>query len=132
MFWLLGLPAPVLWGAAMAVLSILPVLGAFPVWVPAAAYLVSEGRVGAAAALVAWGLLMAGPVCNALYARLAAGRMRLHPVPTLVAFIGGRAAFGIAGMILGPAILAGTYGLIEVWRRRMVCPSAGDRVMAGG
>ena len=36
MFWWLGLPAPLLWGAAMFLLSLVPVLGAPVVWVPAA------------------------------------------------------------------------------------------------
>ena len=41
LFWWLGLPAPVLWGVVMTVLSVLPVLGAFLVWLPAAAWLAS-------------------------------------------------------------------------------------------
>jgi predicted PurR-regulated permease PerM len=115
-FWLLGLPAPVLWGVVMAVLSVLPVLGAFLVWVPAAAWLGANGDVWQAAVLVGWGLLMAGPVCNSVYAVTAGGRMRLHPVPVLLAFVGGLAVFGLAGMVLGPAVLAFTVAVIDVWR----------------
>jgi predicted PurR-regulated permease PerM len=33
MFWLLGLPAPFLWGVVMALVAVVPVLGAFVVWV---------------------------------------------------------------------------------------------------
>lgn len=120
MFWLLGLPAPVLWGAVMFVLSVLPVLGAFMVWAPAAVYLVNEGQVGKAVALVAWGLLMAGPVCNYIYAVVAGGRMRMHPVPALLAFVGGLAAFGLSGMVLGPAVVATAAALLDVWRERVM------------
>ncbi|MBA2646226.1 MAG: AI-2E family transporter [Pyrinomonadaceae bacterium] len=35
MFWWLGLPAPLLWGAVMELLAIVQILGAFVVWVPA-------------------------------------------------------------------------------------------------
>lgn len=118
-FWLLGLQAAVLWGVVMFVLGVLPFVGAFLVWVPAAVWLATQDRWGAAAALTAWGLLMAGPVCNWIYAACAAGRMRVHPVPSLVAFIGGLAVFGVSGMVLGPAILAVTLGLIHIWRRRL-------------
>jgi predicted PurR-regulated permease PerM len=118
-FWLLGLPAPVLWGVVMTVLGILPIVGAVLVWAPAAAYLATEDRWGAAAALVGWGVLMAGPICNYVYAYLAGGRMRLHPVPVLVAYVGGLAVFGISGMVLGPVVLAVTVGLIDVWRHRL-------------
>lgn len=120
MFWALGLPAPALWGVVMTVLSILPVLGAFLVWVPAAAFLLTEERVGAAVVLVAWGLLMAGPICNAVYASAAGGRMKMHPAPTLLSFVGGLAVFGVAGMVLGPAILAFASALVDAWREHVL------------
>ena len=43
MFWWLGLPAPVLWGVVMGLLAIIPVLGAFVIWVPAAIWLAATG-----------------------------------------------------------------------------------------
>jgi predicted PurR-regulated permease PerM len=119
LFWALGLPAPLLWGVVMTVLGILPIVGAFLVWLPAAVFLALDDRWGAAITLVAWGLVMAGPVANWLYARLAGDRLRLHPVPVLVAFVGGLVVFGISGMVLGPAVLAVTLGLLDVWRRRL-------------
>jgi predicted PurR-regulated permease PerM len=117
-FWALGLPAPVLWGVVMTILGILPFVGAFLVWVPAAVYLASEGQWWQAAVLVGWGVLMAGPVCNYVYAVAAGERLKLHPVPTLLAFIGGLAVFGVSGMILGPCVLAVTLALLNVWRSR--------------
>jgi predicted PurR-regulated permease PerM len=112
-FWALGLPAPVLWGVVMTVLSVLPVLGAFIVWVPAAVWLGATGQVWQAAVLTAWGVLMAGPVCNSIYAVTAGDRMKMHPMPALLAFVGGLAVFGIAGMVIGPAVLALAVGLLE-------------------
>lgn len=119
LFWALGLPAPVLWGAIMFVLGVIPLLGAFLVWGPAAVVLALGDRWGAAVLLVTWGLLMAGPIGNWMYGSLAGGRLRLHPVPVLIAFVGGLAVFGVSGMVLGPAALAVTLGLLDVWRRRM-------------
>ena len=46
MFWVLGLPTPLLWGLVMGLLSIVPVLGAFVVWIPAAILLVSGWKLG--------------------------------------------------------------------------------------
>jgi predicted PurR-regulated permease PerM len=119
MFWLLGLKAAVLWGVVMTVLGVLPFVGAFLVWVPAAVWLASNGQWGAAFLLAGWGLLMAGPVCNWLYAGFAAGRMKVHPVPSLIAFIGGLAVFGVSGMVIGPIIVAVADGLIRIWRHRL-------------
>ncbi len=118
LFWGLGLPAPVLWGVVMFVLGVIPLVGAFLVWGPAAVVLALDDRWGAALVLVAWGLMMAGPLGNWLYARLAGGRLRLHPVPVLLAFVGGLAVFGVSGMVLGPVALAVTLALIDVWRQR--------------
>ncbi len=117
-WWLVGLPAPVFWASIIFVLGILPVVGAVMVWAPAAVYLVSEDRWGAAIALVAWGVIMAGPVCNYVYAHAAGDRLRMHPVPTLLAYIGGLAVFGVSGMVLGPCVLAVTVALLDVWRQR--------------
>jgi predicted PurR-regulated permease PerM len=119
LFWRLGLPAPLLWAVVIFIVSLLPVLGATAVWVPAAVYLALTGRWLAAAALFAWGLLTFVFVDNGVYVRLAGARMRMHQVPALVSFLGGVAVFGISGIILGPFILAVTAALLEVWKRRM-------------
>jgi predicted PurR-regulated permease PerM len=119
MFWLLGLPAPLLWGVVMFILSILPIVGAGLVWFPAAVYLALTGNWPAALALLGWGLASFVVVDNFLYVRLAGKRMRMHEVPALVAFLGGLAIFGVSGMILGPAIFAIAEALLEVWKKRL-------------
>lgn len=118
LFWALGLPAPFLWGVVIFVLSVLPVAGIFVVWIPAAAYFGFTGNWGAAAAVVTWGVACSTLVDTLLYTRLAGERMRLHPVPALLAFIGGLALFGASGIVLGPAILAVTLAVLDVWHAR--------------
>ena len=119
LFWWAGFPAWILWAVVMFLLSLLPVLGAGVVWVPAIGYLALNGHWGAAGAMLAWGMFTFVVVDNALYARLAGGRMKLHEVPALVAFLGGLALFGMSGIILGPLALSLAAGLIDVWKRRM-------------
>lgn len=124
MFWILGLPSPVLWGVVMFVLSILPVVGIFIVWMPASVMLALNGRWIETVTLAAWGVTCGIVVDNLLYVRLAGNRMRLHQVPTLLAFLGGLVVFGASGMILGPAILAVTVAVLGVWHRRAADPDA--------
>jgi predicted PurR-regulated permease PerM len=124
MFWAVGLPSPVLWGVVMFVLSVLPGLGIFLVWVPAAIYLMLIGNWVGAVALIAWGVATSILVSTLLYTRLAGGHMRLHPVPTLVAFVGGLVVFGASGIILGPGILAVTVAVLEVWHLRATAEPA--------
>jgi predicted PurR-regulated permease PerM len=118
MFWVLGLPAAVLWGAVMAVLAIIPVLGAFIVWVPAALFLVLEGSWGKALILAGWGGLVVSLIDNLLYPVLVGKRLRLHTLPVFIVIVGGLTLFGSAGIVLGPVTLAITVALVEIWRRR--------------
>jgi len=53
-FWWFGLPAPILWGTVMALLAVLPVMGAALVWAPAAIFLALEGDWHKALILFAW------------------------------------------------------------------------------
>ena len=118
MFWLVGLPSPVTWGVVTFVLSFLPILGTYLVWMPAAIYLGVIGNWGGAGAIMAYGILSWIVVDNFVYVRIAGDRMHLHQVPTLLAFLGGLAVFGASGMILGPGILAVTVAVLEVWHNR--------------
>jgi predicted PurR-regulated permease PerM len=118
LFWWLGIPAAIVWTAAMFVLSLLPIAGAALVWLPVGVYLAADGRWGAAAAIFTWGALTFTFVDNALYAHISGGRMRMHPAPALIAFLGGVAIFGASGMVLGPAIVAVTVAIVDVWRCR--------------
>ena len=45
-FWVLGLPSALLWTVVMMLLSMIPMAGAFVVWVPAAIYLASDASAG--------------------------------------------------------------------------------------
>lgn len=119
LFWAVGLPAPILWGFVMFVLSFLPIVGTGLVWGPAAAYLVLSGRWLAGLALAGGGLFLFLVIGNFLYVRLAGKRMRMHPVTALIAFLGGIAVFGVSGMILGPAIWSVMIAFLEIWRRRL-------------
>jgi predicted PurR-regulated permease PerM len=115
MFWWLGLPAAFFWGGVMALLAIIPVLGAFVVWIPAALYLASTGEWGKALILTLWGLLVVGTVDNLLRPILVGKRLRQHTVLAFMAVVGGLAVFGAAGLILGPVTLTVTLGLLAIW-----------------
>lgn len=102
----------------MALLAIVPVLGAFVVWVPAAIYLLLAGEWGKAIILTVWGSVVIGLIDNLLYPVLVGTRLRLHTALVFVAVVGGLFVFGAAGLVLGPVILVVTQALIDLWRRR--------------
>ena len=118
MFWLVGLPAPILWGSVMAILAIVPVLGTFVIWAPAAAFLLLSGEWVRALVIVGWGCTAIAFVDNLLYPVLVGKDLHLHTIPVFISLVGGIAIFGVSGLILGPVTLAVTIGLLDVWRRR--------------
>lgn len=120
MFWWLGLPSPLFWGVIMGMLGIVPFLGAFLVWVPAAAMLVLSGQILPALILVVWGTLVIGLIDNILYPALVGRRIAMHSMVSFVAILGGLMVFGTHGIVLGPVIVALTRTLMVIWRCRIV------------
>jgi predicted PurR-regulated permease PerM len=120
MFWWLDLPAPLFWGVLMGLLGIVPFLGAFVIWAPAAVFLGLNGDVQSAILLTLWGTLVVGLVDNVLYPILVGRRLMLHTVPSFIAVVGGLVLFGTSGIVLGPIIVAGAQTLLEIWRARVV------------
>lgn len=124
MFWWLGLPLPMVWGLVMGLLAIVPVLGAFVVWIPASLFLALDGSWGKAIILAAWGGLIVASIDNLLYPMLVGNRLKLHAVPALVGAIGGIFLFGASGLVLGPAAIVLTWALVEIVKSRYKPPAA--------
>jgi predicted PurR-regulated permease PerM len=118
MFWWLGLPAPLLWGVAMFLLSLVPVLGAPVVWIPATIFLVLTGSWWKAIILAVWGTVVIGSIDNLLYPVLVGDRIRMHTLLVFFSVVGGLMLFGAAGLVLGPVVVVVTKALVEVWRGR--------------
>jgi predicted PurR-regulated permease PerM len=118
MFWWLGLSSPFFWGVVMALLAVVPVLGAFIVWMPAVFFLVLDGSWGKAVILTLWGIFIVGTIDNLLRPILVGKRLKLHTVVTFMSVVGGLFLFGPAGLILGPVVLTVTLWLLGIWRNR--------------
>ena len=131
-FWFLDLPSPILWGAIMAVLSVLPLFGAALVWIPAALYLALTGETKSAIILTVWGAVVIGLVDNVLKPLLVRGKLDLHTVPVFIAVLGGLFVFGGTGLVLGPVVLAIALGVFDVWRRRFALPPVEEVVENNG
>jgi predicted PurR-regulated permease PerM len=122
-FLLLGLPSPLLWGVVMFLMSMIPMAGAFVVWVPAALYLLLTGSYVKALVLAAWGVMVIGSIDNFLSPRLVGRRARLHELLIFFSVLGGLQVFGVLGLVLGPVLAAVTLALIEVVRQANRPPS---------
>lgn len=103
-FWALGIASATLWGTVMAVLSLLPAVGAGLVWGPVAVYFLATGDVVKGVILGAYGVLVIGLVDNVLRPVLVGKDTRLPDYMVLLSTLGGLTMFGISGFIAGPLI----------------------------
>jgi predicted PurR-regulated permease PerM len=124
-FWALGLPSALLWGVVMVFLSMIPMAGAFVVWVPAAIFLAVTGHWGKAIILTAWGALVIGSIDNFLRPKLVGEKTRLHELIIFFSVLGGLQVFGVIGLVLGPVIVAITIALLDVLRQADGSPGDG-------
>ena len=127
MFWWLGLPAPLLWGIVMGLLAVVPVLGAFVIWVPAAIFLLLDGSEGKALLLMLWGAVVVGGIDNLLYPMLVGRRLKMHTVLAFISIVGGLIVFGASGLILGPVIFTVTRLLLEIWSNQHATEQTKDK-----
>ncbi|HEX6705306.1 MAG TPA: AI-2E family transporter [Albitalea sp.] len=112
MLWFLGVQAALLWGVLMALLSLLPAVGAAIVWLPIAVWFLLAGSVWKGVTLIAFGVFVIGLVDNILRPLLVGKDTQMPDWLVLVSTLGGIALFGINGFVIGPVIAA---LFIAVW-----------------
>ncbi len=112
----LGLPSAIVWGVVMIFLSLIPVAGAFVIWIPAAIYLAVTGSYIKAILLTLWGMFVISLVDNFMRPLLVGKRAKLHELFIFFAVLGGLQVFGLVGLVLGPVVLAVALSLFETFR----------------
>jgi len=114
--WAVGIPNVVFWTFVMAVLALLPLIGAFLVWGPAAAYLVAIDQVTAGVLLAVYGVAVVSLIDNYLRPIVIDQRARLNPSVILVGVLGGVYAVGFTGLFVGPIVIGVLAATLETFR----------------
>jgi predicted PurR-regulated permease PerM len=97
----------------MAFLSMLPVVGAWPVWLPSTIYLFSTGHAGRAVALLAVALVIIGVTDYVVRPMLVGKCTELSGLVVFISVLGGVAVFGPLGIVLGPIVVATATSLFS-------------------
>lgn len=105
-FWLLGIGGAVLWGSVMALLSLIPLLGAGLIWGPVAIYLFATGDWIQGVILAAFGAGVIGLIDNILRPILVGRDTKLPDFMVLLSTLGGFVVFGVNGFVIGPLLAA--------------------------
>lgn len=112
-FWAAGIDGAVFWGVVMTVFAAIPALGATPIVVSGAIFLGFQGEATIAVALGAWGIAVVGTIDNVLRPKLVGKGAGMSDLWIFISTLGGLAAFGASGLILGP-VVAGLF--LVIWQ----------------
>lgn len=105
--WIFNVPSPILWGMVMVIVSMLPFVGAWMVWFPAALYkifIINDTFNGVG--LMVYGILIVSTIDNIVRPKIIGAKGKIHPILVLLGVLGGLQVFGFLGIIIGPLILA--------------------------
>lgn len=120
-------PAALFWGAVATVMSLLPMVGAAAVWVPATIYLYIAAAMGKVPYwqpifLTIWGVVVVSVVDNIVRPWTMKGKSQLPAIPLLFAVLGGMQAFGFVGLVLGPLVFSLLMSIIDIYKRSFRMP----------
>ena len=115
-FWLAGISQPLFWGTVAAFATLIPVLGNALVWGPALALMVLQQRYTGAIAIGVFGGLAPPIIDRVVRAAVSQRHGGTHPMITLVGALAGVRLAGIAGLVIGPVVLAMFFALVDVWQ----------------
>jgi predicted PurR-regulated permease PerM len=116
-FFMFGLPDAVLWGIVMAVVSLVPLVGTSLVWLPAGVYLLVNKDYYHGIGLLIWGVVVVSHIDNFVRPRLGKKLGNINPIVMVLGAFAGLEFFGIAGVVVGPFLLAFFLLLVQVYRR---------------
>lgn len=114
--WLLGIPKFVFLTVISIILSIIPIVGSWLVWIPLSLILVVSGSVTQGVILFLYGLLFVSTIDNILRPFFIARKSNINLFVAIIGTIGGLYVFGFIGMIIGPLILSYLIIIIEFYR----------------
>ena len=110
-----GVPSAVLLGSIAGLGSMIPTIGTTIVLAPVILYLFISGEYVSGIGLSIWGMIAVGMIDNLLQPLLVGRGMRMHPMFTFLAVIGGISYFGVSGIILGPLLISLLFGLFDIF-----------------
>jgi predicted PurR-regulated permease PerM len=113
-FWIAGLPG-LFWGMVMAFASLIPMVGASLVWVPASVFLFITGHWGYGLFVVIWCVVVVGGLDNLMRPLFMQGSADMSTLLIFLAMLGGIQAFGLIGLLYGPLLFGLAMVLLYIY-----------------
>jgi predicted PurR-regulated permease PerM len=118
-------PEPIFFGVATAIASLVPAVGTLLVWVPLGVTLLLTGHLVAGVFLLCWGVAIIGGFSDYVLRPRLVGGDELPALVTFVALFGGVEVFGLAGLIVGPVIVALGIAILRIYAREATARRSG-------
>jgi len=115
LFWITGVPGALVWGVIMTVLSIIPAVGSVLIWLPTGIIMLVLGNVWQGITILVIGTLVISTIDNVLRPPLIGKDTQMHPLLVLFSTLGGLAAFGISGFVIGPIISSLFLSIMNIY-----------------
>ncbi len=119
LFAAVGISSPVFWGAIMAFLAIIPIVGASFVYIPAGVILIIGGSWVKGLIVILVGTVVVSQIDNVIRPLMISGKTSLHPLMLFFTIMGGISLFGLLGLVVGPMIAAGFTILLKIFESRL-------------
>ncbi len=114
-FAIAGIPNVLFWGTAIAVFSLVPVIGTGTIWLPAGILLLASQNWFGGIFLLAWGAGVVSTVDNFVRPYLIGGKAKMNQLLMFLAVFGGIFAFGLIGVIFGPLTLSLFFAFLHIY-----------------
>jgi predicted PurR-regulated permease PerM len=111
-----GLPSPLLWGAVMSFLSLVPLVGTALVWGPVVTYYLVTGSIFRAILMVAIFAGLVGSVDNVVKPLLIRRGTEINALLIFLSVLGGVGVFGFLGFVLGPFFLTILFVVLHIYK----------------
>ena len=113
--WVAGISGATFWGTVMAVLSVVPGIGAALVWFPAVIYLYITGQALTATLLLIWCAGVISTVDNILRPKLVGKDAEMPDLFILIGTLGGLFLFGPIGFVAGPIVCGLFLTVLDIY-----------------
>lgn len=115
LFWATGIEGALIWGVVMTALSIIPAIGSFIIWLPAAIVMLALGNIWQGITILLVGTFLISTIDNLLRPLLVGKDIQMHPLLVLFSTLGGIIMFGISGFIIGPVIASLFVAIVAIY-----------------
>jgi predicted PurR-regulated permease PerM len=116
-YWITGVPEPLFFGIATAIVSIGPVVGTLLVWVPAGAFLMLSGQLAWGIVELLWGLLVVVGFSDYVIRPRLVGDEDMPVLLTFLGLFGGLEVLGVSGLVVGPVLMSVAVVTLRLYAR---------------